>query len=49
MTYRDFLESKVVSAPKTGISVSPAEISPALKPHQQDAVLWALAGGRRAL
>ena len=49
MTYRDFLESKVVSAPKTGISVSPAEISPALKPHQRDAVLWALAGGRRAL
>lgn len=49
MTYRDFLESKVVSAPKTGISVSPAEISPALKPHQRDAVLWALSGGRRAL
>lgn len=49
MDYRQFLESKVVNAPKTGISVSPAEISPALKPHQRDAVMWALAGGRRAL
>ena len=27
----------------------PEEISPALKPHQKDAVRWALHGGRRAL
>ncbi len=26
-----------------------SEINPALKPHQRDAVRWALKGGRRAL
>lgn len=49
MTYQEFLESKVVTAPKTGFTIDPAEINSALKPHQQDAVLWAVAGGRRAL
>lgn len=29
--------------------VDPADINPALKPHQRDAVRWALKGGRRAL
>lgn len=47
--YRKFLESKVVQAPKSGFTISSAEINPALKPHQRDAVQWALAGGRRAL
>lgn len=45
MTYQEFLESKVVTAPKTGFTIDPAEINSALKPHQQDAVLWAVAGG----
>lgn len=47
--YRKFLESKVVQAPKSGFTISSAEINPALKPHQRDAVQWGVAGGRRAL
>ena len=47
--YRKFLESKVVQAPKSGFTISSAEINPALKPHQRDAVQWAVAGSRRAL
>ena len=47
--YRKFLESKVVQAPQSGFTISSAEINPALKPHQRDAVQWAVAGGRRAL
>ena len=47
--YRSFLESKVVVAKQTGFDVDPDELSPALKPHQRDAVKWALRGGRRAL
>ena len=49
MTYLDFLKTKVEVAPVSGFDVSPEEISPALKPHQKDAVRWALHGGRRAL
>ena len=49
MTYQEFLESKVDIAEQTGIEVDPGEVNPALKPHQRDAVLWALRGGRRAL
>lgn len=47
--YRDFLASKMVIAKKTGIAIDPGEISPILKPHQRDAVVWAVAGGRRAI
>lgn len=49
MTYEDFLNSKVCIAPESGFEVSTSEISHALKPHQRDAVIWALKGGRRAL
>ncbi len=42
MNYLDFLRTKIVSAPKSGTSVSADEISPVLKPHQRDAVKWAL-------
>lgn len=49
MKYLDFLRSKMVIAPKSGINVGRDEISPVLKPHQRDAVLWALQGGRRAI
>jgi DNA modification methylase len=49
MTYQDFLESKVIDAPETGFVVNPRDISKVLKPHQRDAVIWALAGGRRTL
>lgn len=47
--YLDFLRSKVVTAPVGGFEVADEELSPALKPHQRDAVRWALKGGRRAL
>ena len=47
--YSDFLKSKMVIAKKTGITIDAGEISPALKPHQRDAVMWAAAGGRRAI
>lgn len=49
MDYREFLESKIDIAPETGFEIAPEAISPALKPHQRDAVIWALKGGRRAL
>ena len=47
--YSDFLKSKIVIAKKTGITIDAGEISPALKPHQRDAVMWSAAGGRRAI
>ncbi len=49
MTYTEFLESKIITAPKTGFDVSDKDLSLALKPHQREAVTWALRGGRRAL
>ena len=49
MTYQEFLQSKVELAPSSGFEVAAGEINPALKPHQKDAVRWALRGGRRAL
>ncbi|KQS33999.1 DNA methyltransferase [Dyadobacter sp. Leaf189] len=48
-TYKSFLEAKIRIAEKTGITVSRADLHPILKPHQADCVIWALAGGRRAL
>ena len=49
MTYDAFLHSKVQVAPVSGFEVRPEGIHPALKPHQRDAVMWAVKGGRRAL
>lgn len=49
MEYIEFLKTKVVTAPTSGFEIVDEEISPALKPHQRDAVKWALKGGRRAL
>ena len=49
MNYKEFLESKIELATESGFMVDPADINPALKPHQRDAVRWALKGGRRAL
>ena len=48
-SYMDFLKSKMVVAPKSGIPINREEISDVLKPHQRDAVYWAVVGGRRAL
>ena len=49
MEYREFLESKICVAPDSGFEVEDSEINTALKPHQREAVKWALKGGRRAL
>lgn len=49
MTYKEFLESKIELAQDSGFEVNPTDINKALKPHQRDAVIWALKGGRRAL
>lgn len=49
MTYREFLESKIELATDSGFEVDKSRINKALKPHQGDAVVWALKGGRRAL
>ena len=48
-SYMEFLKSKMVIAPKSGIPINREEISDVLKPHQRDAVYWAVVGGRRAL
>lgn len=49
MNYTEFLHTKVEVAPVSGFEVRPEDIHPALKPHQRDAVMWAVKGGRRAL
>lgn len=49
MNYIDFLKTKIEIARETGFTVSPDDIHPALKPHQRDAVVWAVKGGCRAL
>lgn len=45
----EFLKSKIEIAKDSGFAVKREEINPALKPHQKDAVIWALKVGRRAL
>ena len=49
MNYKEFLMSKMEIAKESGFEIDKAEINPVLKPHQRDAVQWALRGGRRAL
>lgn len=49
MIYQDFLKSKMIIAKKSGFLVPTEEISKALKPHQRDAVRWAVQGGCRGL
>ena len=48
-TSDNFLHSKLEVAPVSGFQVPETALNPALKPHQRDAVLWAVKGGRRAL
>lgn len=49
MTYKEFLETKIELATESGFIVDPEKVNKVLKPHQRDAVVWALKGGRRAL
>jgi len=51
--YIEFLKSKIEIAPETGLSYEVGEMEfldgTILKPHQRDAINWAIKGGRRAL
>lgn len=51
--YINFLKSKICIAPETGLVIQIGEIQfkdgTVLKPHQRDAINWAIKGGRRAL
>lgn len=49
MDYLEFLKTKIELAIDSGFEVDKSKINKALKPHQKDAVAWALKGGRRAL
>lgn len=49
MTYKEFLQTKIEVAPESGFEIDKSRINKALKPHQKDAVAWAIRGGRRAL
>ncbi len=47
-SYKNFLNSKMVTAPSIGFQIELSEINPLLKPHQQAIVQWMIEGGRRA-
>ena len=51
--YIEFLKSKICIAPETGLSIDIPDMEfkdgTFLKPHQRDAISWAIKGGRRAL
>lgn len=49
MNYQEFLKTKIEIATDSGFTVDKSKINKALKPHQRDAVAWALKGGKRAL
>lgn len=49
MEYLDFLKSKMEIAKDSGFEIELSQLNKGLKPHQRDAVAWALKGGRRAL
>lgn len=49
LAYADFLAEKVNFDSACGFDVDPSEVHPVLLPHQRDVVVWAVAGGRRAL
>ncbi len=49
MEYADFLRAKVQMAESFGFEITAAEVNPKLKAHQIQIVIWAVAGGRRAI
>lgn len=49
MDYKEFLLSKIETAAESGFDIDKDKLNPALKPHQKDAVAWAIKGGCRAL
>lgn len=49
MTYREFLERKILSVANSGFTVDKDSLPTICFPHQKDIVTWALAGGQRAI
>jgi len=49
LSYREFLQSKVVIAPDRGLDVPRSSMNPAMKPHAADLAHWAIRGGNRAV
>lgn len=49
MDYQEFLEGKIKLSEMEGFEVDAEEVNPILKPHQREIVLWAVAGGKRAI
>lgn len=49
MSYEQFLINKIALASDSGFNTDNISVNPILKPHQRDAVLWAVKGGRRAI
>jgi DNA modification methylase len=49
MDYLEFIRNKVKFDKCYGFTISDADISEALLPHQRDVVRWAVKGGRRAI
>ena len=47
--YSEFLRGKIDIAADSGFEITAADVNPVLLPHQRDAVIWAVKGGRRAL
>lgn len=48
LSYQDFLKGKIEIAPENGFDICQDRINPILKPHQKDAVQWAIKGAQRA-
>ncbi len=49
MEYLEFLKTKIEIAKDSGFEINKSKLNKALKPHQRDAVWWAIKGGHRAL
>ena len=47
--YNELLRKKIDIAPESGIDIEKSEVNQRLKPHQIDAIWWAVKGGKRAL
>ncbi|MBB4005825.1 DNA methyltransferase [Allorhizobium taibaishanense] len=49
MNYVEFVKDKIQMAAEGGFAVAVEDVNPLLLPHQKAVVIWACAGGRRAI
>lgn len=47
--YIDYLTTKITTVEQAGIDVDPTRLHPSTRPHQRDAILWALGLGRAGI